>query len=241
MGAVVQHRVSDMTPVRWTMKACSRVLAGVAIAAALTGAAAAQSEGGSGPLDDAPDVRFFRSLLEGLGIQRGDSPGIEYRERSPLVVPPQMTLPPPETTSVAERNPNWPVDQDLKRAREYAATRRRSPFYDEVAEGRALRPSEMTPGRRNSPGPILGESSTPEESAKAMSPSALGYVGNLFSTVFDAGKPEAKPFTGEPPRTALTAPPPGYQTPAPNQPYGVGKRHFEPKAFDPMDQPARYN
>ena len=30
-------------------------------------------------------------------------------------------------------------------------------------------------------------------------------------------------FTGEPPRTALTDPPPGYQTPSPEQPYGVGK------------------
>jgi hypothetical protein len=72
-----------------------------------------------------------------------------------------------------------------------------------------------------------------------MSPSALGYVGNLFSTLFDTGKPESKPFTGEPPRTALTEPPPGYQTPAATHPYGVGKQTYQPKAFDPMDQPAR--
>jgi len=30
-------------------------------------------------------------------------------------------------------------------------------------------------------------------------------------------------FTGEPKRTDLTAPPPGYQTPSPDQPYGPGK------------------
>jgi len=238
---LVQDRVIDMTAFRWTVKACGRALACAAVAAALTGAAAAQNANDSGPLDDAPDVQFFRSILGGLGVQRGDEPGIEYRERSPLVVPPQLTLPPPETGSLAERNPSWPVDQDVKRARDYASTRRRSPHYDEVEEGRALRPGEMTPGRRSSPGPVLGPSTTPEEGGKVLSPSALGYIGNIFSGVFDKGKPESKPFTGEPPRTALTAPPPGYQTPAPSQPYGLGTQRYEPKAFDPMDQPARGN
>jgi hypothetical protein len=99
----------------------------------------------------------------------------------------------------------------------------------------------MTPGRRNSPGPILGESTTPEEGAKPLSPSALGYVGNIFSSVFDSGKAESKPFSGEPTRSALTAPPVGYQTPSPKAPYGTGKRQYEQKAFDPMDQPARGN
>ena len=28
-------------------------------------------------------------------------------------------------------------------------------------------------------------------------------------------------FTGEPPRVSLTDPPPGYQTPSPDQPYGI--------------------
>ena len=30
-------------------------------------------------------------------------------------------------------------------------------------------------------------------------------------------------FTGEPARASLTDPPPGYQTPSPDQPYGLGK------------------
>ena len=41
--------------------------------------------------------------------------------------------------------------------------------------------------------------------------------------MFGKDEPEVKSFTAEPPRTALTEPPPGYQTPSPDQPYGVGK------------------
>lgn len=225
-------------PFHRTMKTCRTALTCAAVAALVAGSAVAQE---SSPLDDAPDVQLFRSILGGLGIQRGDEAPIEYRERSPLVVPPQLNLPPPETASLAQQNPQWPVDQDLKRAREYAAARRRNAHYDPVAEGRALRPGEMTPGPRGTAPEVLGRSATPEESQAVLSPSALGYVGNIFTNLFDKGQPEAKPFAGEPPRTALTAPPPGYQTPAPNQPYGVGKQRFEPKAFDPMDQPARNN
>jgi hypothetical protein len=34
-------------------------------------------------------------------------------------------------------------------------------------------------------------------------------------------KEEYGTFTGEPPRASLTDPPPGYQTPSPDQPYGI--------------------
>jgi len=235
----VQNRVTEMTPYRWTVTRCKWTLACAALAAAMAGTAAAQNANERTPLDDSFDVRIFRGILGGFGIGPDANAGIEYRERSPLVVPPQLTLPPPETRSAAERNANWPVDQDLKRAREAAATRR-SPHYDEVYEGRALRPGEMAPGPRSTPSVVLGPTTTPEQGGAAMSPSALGYVGNLFTTLFDKGKPESRPFTGEPPRTALTAPPAGYQTPSPNQPYGTGKSTLEaPKPMDPMDQPAR--
>jgi hypothetical protein len=42
----------------------------------------------------------------------------------------------------------------------------------------------------------------------------------MFGSKTDA---DAAKFTGEPPRVSLTAPPPGYQTPSPEQPYGVGE------------------
>jgi hypothetical protein len=57
-------------------------------------------------------------------------------------------------------------------------------------------------------------------------PSDLGtktekIFGKIWST-FTPAKPESAPFTGEPPREAMTAPPAGYQTPSPNYPYGMG-------------------
>ena len=58
---------------------------------------------------------------------------------------------------------------------------------------------------------------------RSLSPSELGYTGGLFNSLLPGGaKTEAEPFTGEPPRTSLTQPPTGYQTPSPNYPYGVG-------------------
>ena len=55
------------------------------------------------------------------------------------------------------------------------------------------------------------------------------FFGSLF------GKNESEQgarFTGEPPRKSLTEPPPGYQTPSPNQPYALGKEISRPKAYD---------
>ena len=46
----------------------------------------------------------------------------------------------------------------------------------------------------------------------------------------DKDEQEAARFTGEPARTSLTEPPPGYQTPSPDQPYGLGKASATPKA-----------
>ena len=61
-----------------------------------------------------------------------------------------------------------------------------------------------------------------------MKPSDLGTKGllDLFSS-----KPAAQSqseFTQEPPRTSLTEPPPGYQTPSTAQPYNGGSVRPEP-------------
>ena len=42
--------------------------------------------------------------------------------------------------------------------------------------------------------------------------------------MFGKDEEEVAKFTGEPPRASLTAPPPGYQTPSPDQPYGVNAK-----------------
>ena len=55
-------------------------------------------------------------------------------------------------------------------------------------------------------------------------PSQLGASSSsVFKSMFGGQKEETAKFTGEPPRASLTDPPPGYQTPSPDQPYGLGK------------------
>jgi len=65
-----------------------------------------------------------------------------------------------------------------------------------------------------------------DDQSRPMMPSDLGtktekIFGSIWSS-FTPAKPESAPFTGEPPREAMTAPPAGYQTPSPNYPYGMG-------------------
>jgi hypothetical protein len=173
------------------------------------------------------DKRIINGFAKGLGLQRGDAPGIDYRERSPLVVPPSRDLPAPETTGTS-RSAAWPVDADTKRREDVAARKkldRRG--YDEVREGRSLMPSEIDgPGTRSRGPDKPGKPSDADVDGTNYKPSDLGYFGGIFSgSAFGFGgqKEEYGTFTKEPPRQALTVPPVGYQTPSAAQPYGVSK------------------
>jgi len=68
----------------------------------------------AGDDDDSPSV--MGKVMETLGLRdpKGNYAGIDYNERSPLVVPPTRDLPPPEA-STAPPAPNWPKDQDVIR------------------------------------------------------------------------------------------------------------------------------
>lgn len=185
---------------------------------------------GTGPVraeddEDADDRTFERkimdNLMSGLGAKRIDDGGIDYRERSPLVVPSKIELPPPQTGKT-QLAPNWPKDPDeaeRKAARELAKQKQKTPEEQRMP----LMPSELAtraprskvtrdttaPGSNNSNAPIM------------MLPSELGYNGGLFN-MFGGTKTETEKFTGEPDRTDLTQPPVGYQTPSPNFAYGTG-------------------
>jgi hypothetical protein len=179
------------------------------------------------------DTQIMRKIMSGLGFQRdGDYNGINYQERAPLVIPPGLSsLPPPEKPGAAVvNNPSWPVDPDLKRKKEAAAAERKSRVNaDEQLqrEQRALRPDEMTPGPkpRDMPAPSAAGSASvsPNGYGSQLSPSELGYRGSIWDKMFGDNGGEVGQFTGEQARTSLTAPPPGYQTPSPDQPYGVSK------------------
>ncbi len=219
---------------KFSMRAVSRAAFGCLLGAALLTAGTA-ARAGDGD-DDAPlDTRIIRGLMEQLGL-RQDGPGINYEERAPLVIPPNRGLPPPERADAAvANNPAWPVDPDVKRAKQEAALKRKASLNADEAlrnEQRPLRPDEMTPGPK--PRTMVrtddGYQLSPNGSSGPLPPSKLGDKGSFFGKVFGKDDPVVSRFTGEPPRTALTEPPPGYQTPSPDQPYGVVKGAAAPKA-----------
>jgi hypothetical protein len=182
---------------------------------------------------DMPDTKVLRNVLEAIGLRApGSEEGIEYRERSPLVVPPNRDLPPPETEAAAP-NPAWPTDPDVKRRKEIAESRKSRKSRSVEEEARVLSPSELEVGRtaRRSTGP----STDMEKAINPSKPSELGYNGGLFSKMFSFGnKEEAMTFQREPERSTLTDPPAGYRTPSPAQPYGLGKTG--PTKPEPVDQ-----
>jgi hypothetical protein len=175
--------------------------------------------------NDEPSIeqKVIRGLMHGLGAVDGTEKGIDYRERSPLVVPPKLNLPPPETANAAPK-PNWPKDPDVEERRKERSAAKTRDKSKEWAQ--PLTPEEMKVGtaraRSATVSPQPGDDSYGAGVGSILSPSQLGFkgFGNIFSSSGD--KPETVPFAGEPPRESLTQPPAGYQTPSPNYAYGVG-------------------
>jgi hypothetical protein len=169
--------------------------------------------------------RLMKNFMGALGLQNGSEDGIDYRERSPLVVPPTRDLPPPEANATAH-GPAWPVDPDQKR-RHDARTRTRTYLTGTNEDSRPLTPSELNPASVQAARRRGGEVSS-GGNEKQMLPSELGYVGGLFSLkglgFGGSQKDEVATFKQEPARGSLSDPPAGYQTPSPTEPYGVTKR-----------------
>ncbi len=213
---------------RWTKLAAAGLL-GLAMATAMgTGARASDDV----EEDVAPDTKFFRSILGGLGLRR-DGSGIDYRERSPLVIPPARNLPAPETSSITEKTAAWPNDPDVKRAKEIKAQRKQRTKTVED-EWRPELPDQLGPRAKTAPAgqiPTGGPYTDPTKpSTQAeLNAKSIFTLGGLIGA-----KEEYGTFTQEPPRSSLTEPPAGYRTPSASQPYGVGK-NMGATALSPLD------
>jgi hypothetical protein len=177
--------------------------------------------------DNVPlDTKIIRGILEGIGLRRDGSEAISYGERAPLVLPPSHTLPPPENSGGAfANNPTWPKDPDVSRRKLEAEQERNRNVSDErEREQNPLRPDQLTPGGnpRTAARRSQGDSytSTPGD---RLSAKEMNQKTSIWSSMFGSKDDEVAKFTQEPPRAALTEPPPGYQTPSPDQPYGLGK------------------
>jgi hypothetical protein len=204
-------------------------LLGAALLAPVTPARAGDND------DNVPiDTKIFRGILNGLGLRK-DGEAITYEERAPLVLPPGRALPPPEKSDAAlANNPAWPIDPDVQRRKQEAVQKRNvSMNADETLrnEQRPLRPDEIAPGPkpRTTRQTDDGYRASPNGSGDRLSPSQLDTKPGFWGKIFGKGEPDSGSFTSEPPRTALTEPPQGYQTPSPEQPYGVSKSTTAPK------------
>ena len=188
--------------------------------------------------DEADDDKTFEEkviegIMRGIGGTNMENRGIDYRERSPLVVPPKLDLPPPAGTSAEVKAPNWPKDPDVQRQKAAAAARKKA-NKDPIEASRILTPAELAAGKtagtaRTSNDPVQpGNSYT----NPILNPSQLGYTGGL-SGLFGGNKAETAPFKGEPTRESLIQPPPGYQTPSSNFAYGTGPKESLNKEYNP--------
>ncbi|RJF64216.1 hypothetical protein [Rhodopseudomonas palustris] len=170
--------------------------------------------------------KLIGGLMKGIGATNMENSGIEYRERSPLVVPRNLDLPPPEASAQQVNAPNWPKDPDVQARKEArAAARKSKPTPQESA--RPLMPSELAAVRSDSnSNKANGDTTQPGNQVNnpMLSPSQLGFNGSLSSLFGGSNKAETAPFTGEPTRETLTQPPSGYQTPSPNFAYGTGPK-----------------
>ena len=191
--------------------------------------------------DELLDVKILRNIMKGLGLRKDEPTGIEYRERSPLVLPASKELPRPEADAAAKKAAGWPDDPDLKRARTRREAERKRKGFQEGVDDRPLLPNQYGTNAPPANGNKAGEA--PGKSAEvAAAPSTNAELGSkslttLFGSLW-APKEEYVPFTGEPARSTLIEPPPGYRTPSPTQPYGVGRDKWVAPAVD-KNEPAR--
>jgi hypothetical protein len=220
---------------RFSLNAALGLTLGLALVAAIaTLPGPARAEDDSVPID----TKILRGVLHSLGLKRPGEGEITYRERAPLVIPPDKDLPPPQAPGAAvANNPAWPKDPDIARAKIGSYEDKNYGTTEQMEhEENALSPAELTPGagrwgttRRTAHAGSSASSTDPEHSR--LMPDQLGFKGTLFGTMFGAkDDPDSVRFTGEPARTSLTEPPPGYQVPSPDQPYGLGKEATASKA-----------
>ena len=93
--------------------------------------------------DDTFEQKIIKNILGGMGVDVGRA-GIDYRERSPLVIPPTRDLPPPQAAGTTTSNPAWPREADHKVMVRRTKNTRATP--DEPGSESALTPDELRRG-----------------------------------------------------------------------------------------------
>jgi hypothetical protein len=199
------------------------------------------------------DRTLSEKFMDGFyGAIRGtnmDNRGIDYRERSPLVVPPKLDLPPPAAASTDDvKVANWPKDPDERQRKAVIAAKKKNAppvarvqtSTSDVAAAGPPRPINIAPPPEDPPIPGTTRPAYANDTngtartdpvydqpgdlfkggASALLPSSVSDTFNIGSW-FGGKKADATEVAPgtEPTREALTQPPSGYQTPSPNYPY----------------------
>ncbi|WP_353183331.1 hypothetical protein [Bosea sp. (in: a-proteobacteria)] len=168
----------------------------------------------------AQEGMFFKNLLEGVVGGRGQGDDIDYRERAPLVVPPNSALPRPQDPGSA-RNAAWPTDPDVERRRNeknvvpYVLTEKaRNNTLLSQEELRRGRISARTPQQPNIP---AADNNNYENQIKPI------IIGKEVAAHRNQEAETALTYGSEPPRRMLTEPPVGYRMPAASAALGPGR------------------
>jgi hypothetical protein len=209
----------------------STVTLGIALAMTAGAARAADDEDNRGFSDKIIDS--IKTTIKGGG--NIDDGRIQYRERSPLVVPPRIDLPPPDKAPAAEvKAPNWPKDPDEGRRRASAKKKKEEPgvFDNYFSSFLPTKPGAVAAAPEEPQGPP--PPARPDNVTDRDNP-VYDRAGNLWGGVgnfFGSKKTEVVQFNGEPTRQSLTQPPAGYQTPSPNFAYGANIKTEVPRPVE---------
>jgi len=184
------------------------------------------------PVQAAEDTNTFNSFLGFFGMQADkDQDSIDYRARAPLVIPPKMELPPPQSAS-AGRPADWPTDPDvIARRKALADSHRPAPQITPNTRPEMTK-DQLLAGRTDT---VVDD--TPGDGCSALAGTSL-CAGSPWQYVREkmglAKKEDEKTVLSgvEPPRKYLTEPPPGYRVPTANTKFVADKVKPEPDAGD---------
>src|ERR1700739_1401779 len=89
--------------------------------------------------EDTFEQKIIKNIMKGMGADV-DKDRIDFRERSPLVIPPSHDLPPPQEATTIN-NPAWPKDPDKQKP-----VKKAKPFVNgSVAEQNMVSPERAPP------------------------------------------------------------------------------------------------
>jgi hypothetical protein len=175
------------------------VLACLALAGCASSTSGFEDEGGE---DKTVEQGLIKNLMTSMGAIEARERPIEYKPRSPLVVPPKRDLPPPQDPGAltAGNFPKNPEDVDEARLR--------GAGKDRGAGGRIMTPDEIAEYKMKMP---AAPRRVEADSSRRLTPEEMRGQGKITE--------EALALAANPgPRRSLTEPPIAYKTPSSKAP-----------------------